>query len=384
MASYVYPQNDASYGYQGIPRNDRPEFDHAMKPSAKRAIAFADLSPYKESFEEGRYPFHIVLPSLPSTAPLQHQPPGQPSHVPSQDYQLNFYPDDLLGDTFDNFLHNLQGGYVDMGLPSPTISLPSSEYIFEGSGRSTINSSSVKDKKTIAHGQQFLGHLSVDGGVEPAPQESNASPSLQTTPSSHTPTFNPEASALHDIDDTFSPYGVIAPRRSARLHSVKDTSVADSSTSRYSPYVAPVATTRPTRHKGTAPALGPSSTSDSESDSEFSRGESSSNSVDTASFVVRHCNFKLCPKRNRRHWHCNLCDATFSRDIDVLRHIDSASDSKHKGITFPCHRCGGHMSRKDALDRHLNKAHRCPRCEEVFCVKASRNEHVTRRLCDGV
>ncbi|KZP32557.1 hypothetical protein FIBSPDRAFT_1036710 [Athelia psychrophila] len=191
----------------------------------------------------------------------------------------SFNPDDLLGDPFDNFLDDLNDGYVDMGIPSPTISLRSSEYIFDGSGRSTINSSSFKDKKLTVPGHQFLGNLSVDGGIDPAPQVSNAS--LPTTPSSHTPTSIPEVPVLHDIDDTFSPCGVIAPRRSARLHSVKDTSVADSSTSRYSPYVAPVATTRPTRHKGTAPALGPS-TSDSDSDSEFSQGESSSNSEPAA------------------------------------------------------------------------------------------------------
>ncbi|KZP03349.1 hypothetical protein FIBSPDRAFT_969074 [Athelia psychrophila] len=372
MASYVYPQNDASYGHQGIPRDDRPEFDHTMKPGAKRATAFADLSPYKESFEEGRYPFNIVLPSLPFTAPLRHQPPGQPSDVPSQDYQLKFNPDDLLGDTLNNFLDDLKDGYVDMGSPSPTISLPSSDNIFDGSGRLTMNSSSFKDKKPRVPGHQFLGHLSVDGGIDPIPRPSN--PSLPTTPLSRIPTSIPEAPVLHDTNGIFSPYGVIAPRRSARLRSGKDTSVADNSTSRYSPYVAPVATTRATRLKGTTSAFGPSSTSDSDSDSEFARGESSSNGD------MRHCN--SCKKRKQRHWHCNLCDATFSRDIDVLRHIDS--DSKHKGITFPCHRCGGRMSRKDALDRHLNKAHRCPRCEEVFCVKASRNEHVTRRLCDGV
>lgn len=38
------------------------------------------------------------------------------------------------------------------------------------------------------------------------------------------------------------------------------------------------------------------------------------------------------------------------------------------------------MSRFDAEDRK----HRCPRCEEVFCVKANRDEHLTGRVCHGV
>lgn len=62
MASYVYPRNDISYGHQGILRDERPAFDHAMKPGAQRAIGYAES---KELFEEGRYPFDIALPSSP-------------------------------------------------------------------------------------------------------------------------------------------------------------------------------------------------------------------------------------------------------------------------------------------------------------------------------
>lgn len=253
-----------------------------------------------------------------------------------------------------------------MGIPTPTISVPSSEiYAFDGSGQSTIDPSSFKDKRKIARGQQFLGQLSTDGGIN-----------LLPTPLSPAPAFIHEASAIQEADGTSSPYGIIAPRRSTCLHSGKDTSVASNSTPWYSLYVAPVAARVP-RRKSTAPAPEPSPNSGNDSDSgggESSRSSSNYNITpgSATSYNATGCAMLRCGSCGesfsrwsdvQRHHHCDLCDDIFTRGIDVERHVNSF----HNNITFPCPRCGDRTSRKDAVARHLLRmARRCPHCEEVF------------------
>ncbi|XP_041866455.1 zinc finger and SCAN domain-containing protein 32-like isoform X1 [Melanotaenia boesemani] len=77
---------------------------------------------------------------------------------------------------------------------------------------------------------------------------------------------------------------------------------------------------------------------------------------------------------------CRFCGSTFTRDCDLIRHMDES----HMGEkAFKCSECDKEFARRDSLALHLRvhtgeKPHRCPFCGKFFTQSSNLRVHMRK------
>uniref|UniRef100_A0A667WRY5 Zinc finger protein 239-like n=1 Tax=Myripristis murdjan TaxID=586833 RepID=A0A667WRY5_9TELE len=91
------------------------------------------------------------------------------------------------------------------------------------------------------------------------------------------------------------------------------------------------------------------------------------------------CCCKICGKKNYIHEKaCRFCGKHFSRDSDLIRHVDESHTGEK---AFKCPECDKEFARRDHLAVHLRihtgeKPHSCPFCGKSFAQSSNLNVHM--------